>query len=312
MAHDMQTFRSPKYLENGTWQGKNSCVLLPPRRDPSLFPFRFISPWATTALSSTNTSPRRQSNNPWFNTYWQSVLSRDVIEQQIYHGVSPRKVRAPAVFLSALSERHARCYRLSRGMQPMNTVWASSVSTLPHCAWWSLVAGGVSARLQRDAATRKSLSIPESFCGEHREMVQSQILWEKRITLFVPSGENPHFTALSASGMKGAHCPLTQESLSAVVEMAEVYPRRLPERLTRRSPMRLPMRPNERTGDYRESRLPERTMKGLPQGLPQGLLSRLLKGHQAVLLKGLPGGLLSYHPPYTYCIGWSVKQISKK
>jgi hypothetical protein len=33
--------------------GSKIRVLLPQRRDPSLFPFRFISPWSTTALSST-------------------------------------------------------------------------------------------------------------------------------------------------------------------------------------------------------------------------------------------------------------------
>jgi hypothetical protein len=36
-------------LQNGILTEVNSC-LLPQRRDPSLFPFRFISPWSTTAL----------------------------------------------------------------------------------------------------------------------------------------------------------------------------------------------------------------------------------------------------------------------
>jgi hypothetical protein len=41
-------------------------VLLPQRRDASLFPFRFITPWSTTALNSTtntlsHTSPIKQS-----------------------------------------------------------------------------------------------------------------------------------------------------------------------------------------------------------------------------------------------------------
>jgi hypothetical protein len=42
-----------KYLEWELLAG-TIRVLLPQRRDPSLFPFRFISPpWSTTALSST-------------------------------------------------------------------------------------------------------------------------------------------------------------------------------------------------------------------------------------------------------------------
>jgi hypothetical protein len=53
MFDEMAPFYRPfKYAKRNSDRRKIQ-VLLPPRRDASRFPFRFISPWATTALSST-------------------------------------------------------------------------------------------------------------------------------------------------------------------------------------------------------------------------------------------------------------------
>jgi hypothetical protein len=71
-----------------------------------------------------------------------------------------------------------------------------------------LVAGGEFLRACSEMQLLERVYQFLKACGEHREMVQSQILWEKRITLFDLQEKTHTLPALSASrDEKALKCP---------------------------------------------------------------------------------------------------------